>query len=77
MDLRKCVSWLQNYVPFKHRVFSGVRNRRYYTDMTEEVLTAFIDTIEGLDIKETWITQDGIPGRKDEKWLNAILQKSR
>lgn len=65
------------YVPFKHRVFSGVRNRRYYTDMTEEVLTAFIDTIEGLDIKETWITQDGIPGREDEKWLNAILQKDR
>ena len=61
------------YVSFKLGDFEGMRNGRFYLDLTENSLQNYlVDT--GLNIKETIITKDVRPER-DELWLNAILIK--
>ncbi len=63
------------YTSFKYGTFSGERNGRYFTDMTEVAFNQFIRNIEELHIEEQWTTFDVRPGRGDEKWLNLILRK--
>lgn len=63
------------YTSFKYGTFSGERNGRYFTDMTEETFAEFIRDIEEIQIEEQWITSDVRPGRGEEQWLNLILQK--
>lgn len=63
------------YTSFKYGTFSGERNGRFFTDMTEETFADFISKIEDLQIEEEWITSDVRPGRSEEKWLNLILRK--
>ena len=64
------------YVSFKYGTFEGIRNGRYFTDLTEESLHAILDRVGGLDIIRTGITGDARPGREDEKWLNVLLRAS-
>ena len=64
------------YVSFKYGSFEGVRNGRYFTDLTEESLKQILDQVGGLDIIRTGITGDARPGREDEKWLNVLLRRS-
>jgi 2-polyprenyl-3-methyl-5-hydroxy-6-metoxy-1,4-benzoquinol methylase len=63
------------YVSFKYGTFEGIRNGRYFTDLTEESLHAILDKVGGLEIIRTGITGDARPGREDEKWLNVLLRK--
>ena len=63
------------YVSFKYGTFEGVRNGRYFTDLTEESLKQILDQVGGLDIIRTGITGDARPGREDEKWLNVLLRR--
>lgn len=63
------------YVSFKYGTFSGERDGRYFTDMTEEKFADFIHKIDGLQIEEQWISFDLRPGRGEERWLNLILRK--
>lgn len=63
------------YTSFKYGTFSGERNGRYFTDMTEETFAEFIRDIDKLQIEEQWITSDVRPGRGEEQWLNLILRK--
>lgn len=63
------------YTSFKYGTFSGERNGRYFTDMTEETFADFISKLEDLQVEEEWITSDVRPGRSEEKWLNLILRK--
>ena len=63
------------YTSFKYGSFSGERNGRYFTDMTEETFAEFICDIDELLIEEQWITSDVRPGRGEEKWFNLILRK--
>lgn len=63
------------YTSFKYGTFSGERNGRYFTDMTEETFADFISEIEDLQVEEEWVTSDVRPGRNEEKWLNLILRK--
>lgn len=63
------------YVSFKFGDFSGERNGRFFTDMTEEQLRELLSSIRGLEIKECNITGDVREGRSDERWLNAVLEK--
>lgn len=63
------------YTSFKYGTFSGERNGRYFTDMTEESFDKLLQRIQGLKIEEEWITADVRPGRGEEKWLNLILRK--
>ncbi len=63
------------YTSFKYGSFEGIRNGRYFTDMTEERVEKLLKDTEGLEIEETWITSDVRPGRSEEKWLNLFLRK--
>jgi len=68
------------YTSFKYGTFSGERNGRFFTDMTEESFQRLLDSIsiEGkrqFSILDLWITGDARKGREEEKWLNVILKK--
>lgn len=63
------------YTSFKYGSFSGQRNGRFFTDMTEDSFAEFMQKTEGLETEEQWITSDVRPGRGEEKWLNLILRK--
>ena len=64
------------YTSFKYGTFSGERNGRYFTDMTENTFEELLQKIPGLVVEEQWITSDVRPGRGEEKWLNLILRKN-
>lgn len=59
------------YLSFKLGDYEGVRNGRWFTDLTEESFRDLINIIKGISISELDITADVRPGRSDEKWLNA------
>lgn len=61
------------YVSFKYGDYCGMRNGRYFTDLTEHSLADLLEEGTGLKIDDFWISGDVRPGRGDEKWLNAIL----
>lgn len=63
------------YTSFKYGTFSGERNGRFFTDMTEETFADFIHKIDSLETEEQWVTSDVRPGRGEEQWLNLILRK--
>ncbi len=63
------------YTSFKYGTFEGVRNGRYFIDMTEERIEELLQGVDGLVIEETWVTSDVRPGRGEEKWLNLFLRK--
>lgn len=59
------------YLSFKLGDYEGMRNGRWFTDLTEESFRELIDKIKGISISEIDITADVRPGRSAEKWLNA------
>lgn len=63
------------YTSFKYGTFEGVRNGRYFIDMTEDSLEKLLQDVDGLVVEETWVTSDVRPGRGEEKWLNLFLRK--
>lgn len=63
------------YTSFKYGDFSGERNGRYFTDMTEDSFAKLIANVENLKVEEQWITADVRLQRGNEKWLNLILRK--
>ena len=63
------------YTSFKYGNFEGMRNGRYFIDMTEDSLEKLLQDVDGLEVEETWITSDVRPGRGEEKWLNLFLRK--
>lgn len=63
------------YTSFKYGTFSGEKNGRYFTDMTEGTFADFIRNITDLVTEEQWISSDIRPGRGEEQWLNIILRK--
>ena len=63
------------YTSFKYGNFSGERNGRFFTDMTETTFADLLQRVEGLEVEEQWVSSDVRPGRNEEKWLNLILWK--
>ena len=69
------------YASFKYGTFEGMRNGRYFTDMTMERLenclkaAAVENSGRELRVIESRITGDVRPGRGNERWLNVILKK--
>ncbi|MBB5183952.1 class I SAM-dependent methyltransferase [Catenisphaera adipataccumulans] len=63
------------YTSFKYGNFEGMRNGRYFTDLTEQTLQNLIDQIPDLVIVDEWISNDVRPDRASEKWLNTIIKK--
>ena len=64
------------YCSFKYSDFEGIRNGRYFTDMTLEKFETLIGEIGDLELREHRITLDARPDR-GEKWLNVILAKKK
>ncbi len=77
--MKKMVTALKDngliYTSFKYGTFEGMRNGRYFIDMTADSLKKLLQDVKGLEIEETWITSDVRPGRGEEKWLNLFLRK--
>lgn len=77
--LQKIETALKNegifYTSFKYGDFEGVRNGRFFTDLTEKSFTELLYSSTNLKISEYWITSDVRPGRESEKWLNVICTK--
>jgi len=63
------------YTSFKYGEFEGIRNGRYFTNMTEQLFDELLQTIPELDVVEYFVTGDVRVGREDEKWLNILLHK--
>lgn len=63
------------YLSFKYGNFRGVRNDRYFVDMTEASLNILLDCVTGFELVEQWVSSDVRPGREEEKWLNVLLRK--
>lgn len=63
------------YVSFKYGVFEGMRNGRYFTDMTEEKISYVLEKIPGLIVMRQWISTDVRVGRENKNWLNLISRK--
>lgn len=63
------------YTSFKYGTAEGLRNGRYFTDMTEEKMGHLLEKTGDFETVEMWVTSDVRPGRADEKWLNMILRK--
>lgn len=63
------------YTSFKYGEFEGMRNGRYFTDMTENKLKILLDEVDAFVLMEHWISADARVGRDGEKWTNIILKK--
>lgn len=63
------------YMSFKYGDYSGERNGRWFTDMTEERLQELMDAFSVVQLVEQWVTEDVRPERT-EKWLNCIYKRT-
>lgn len=63
------------YLSFKYGDFSGWRNGRYFTDLTEDRLAKLLKQVPELQLCETFLTGDVRTDRQQEQWLNAIVEK--
>ena len=83
MELKRVIGNIRNallpagifYTSFKYGNFEGIRNGRYFTDLTEASFAELINEVTDFEIIEEWITSDVRPGREEEKWLNVILKR--
>lgn len=60
---------------FKHGVFEGERNGRYFLDFTEEKLEQLLKKHTSLQQLRNFLTEDVRPDR-EERWLNLFLKRS-
>lgn len=63
------------YASFKYGDFEGLRNDRYFIDITEDKLKKILQETNIFELREKWITKDIRPGRNEEKWMNILLIK--
>lgn len=63
------------YASFKYGTFEGMRGGRFFTDLTEERLEKLMEKVEGLQIVETFVTEDVRGNLEDKNWLNIIGKK--
>lgn len=63
------------YTSFKYGTFEGMRNNRYFTDLTEKGLAELLQEIPESRLIETWITTDVRPGRAEEQWINILMRR--
>lgn len=64
------------YASFKYGEFEGLRNGRYFTDLTEKSLIPIMNQAGGFALIRQWITKDVREDRGGERWINIILKKA-
>ena len=62
------------YASFKYGEFEGLRNGRYFNDLTEDTAKG-IFAEAGFEIIKTWLTDDSRPER-DDRWVNILVKKA-
>ena len=62
------------YCSFKQAEVDSSRDGRHFTNMTEQRLGNMLNNTT-LQIQKCWTTSDLRPGRENELWLNALLEK--
>ena len=65
------------YLSFKLGTHEGMRNGRWFTDMTEDSIRSLMANIDDLCIQSISITTDVRPGRETERWLNIWCVKEK
>ena len=63
------------YTSFKYGCFEGMRNGRFFIDMTEARLDDVMHQVAGLEIRQHFVTSDMRSGREHEKWLNLLMRR--
>ena len=63
------------YASFKYGDFEGVKNKRFFTYLTEDSFREIIKEISEISVERLWISADVRAGRAEERWLNVILRK--
>ena len=62
------------YASFKYGDFTGERNGRFFTDMTEESFSIMMNDIKDLKVIKQ-MTSDDVREDKTIKWLNVFMMK--
>ena len=62
------------YCSFKYGTFCGIRDGRYFTDMTECMFEELIKDVQQLKIVEMFVSED-VRDNISQKWLNVFLRK--
>jgi SAM-dependent methyltransferase len=70
-DSLKCNGIL--YASFKCGDFEGLRNERFFNDLTENTAREIFEKND-FEVLKTWQTQDARPER-NEKWVNILVRK--
>ena len=65
------------YASFKYGSQEVLRDGRYFTDFTEETLTAFWKDASSLQIFDLWLSSDVREDRKDLKWINLLARRTQ
>ncbi len=63
------------YASFKYGDDEAFRDGRHFSDFTETTFSVMLKTCPNLTLLTCWQTNDVRPGRRDEPWLNVLLQK--
>lgn len=61
------------YASFKYGNFEGLRNGRFFNDLTEITATELFENNE-FKVLKTWLTDDSRP-KREEKWVNILVKK--
>lgn len=59
------------YLSFKYGDFEGMRNGRFFLDLTEDSFDEIIAEVPNLRVQRYWYTCDVRNGRGGETWLNV------
>lgn len=62
------------YISFKYGEYEGMRNGRFFNDMTEAKLATVLKDVKNLKVEQQKLTQDMRPDRT-ETWLNVTYRK--
>ena len=64
------------YSSFKYGNNERLNGERYFNDINEHVLKAYVDTVPDISVMQTWVTGNRRTNDNDEKWLNSLLLKT-
>ena len=64
------------YSSFKYGNNERLNGERYFNDINEHVLKAYVDTVPNISVMQTWVTGNRRTNDNDEKWLNSLLLKA-
>ncbi len=65
------------YASWKYGLTERRDGERFYCDMTEEKLKNVLTRVGLFECLDCWVAEDALPLGREQKWLNAVLRKSR